>query len=519
MSKVTIAAGTGTAAEAGAAVAARGGNAVDAAIAAEIVSMCTDTGIMSPGCGAFVTVWPPAGAPRVIDGYAEMPGRGLDRSRFDEDTHEVVFDYGGDTWQRVGYGTIATPGAFAGLALAAGRYGRLPWRELLLPAIEWVERGFPLTGGAAEYLGFTHEAIYSWHPDSYRILHHADGHPLGEGDIVRIPHLADTLREIARDPASLYRGELGRQIADGVRANGGVLGFDDLREYEAHEREPVRARIGDWDVATNPPPAVGGACLAAMLSIVEQLGAGDDLEQVVRHMICAQHAVLGYRAQRLDGAVADLPGVVERLLDLALRADPDLLDAPSTSHVSAVDADGLACAITASAGYGSGAMIEGTGFWLNNSLGELDLHTRGLAGLAPGSRLASNMAPTIARRQSDGAVLAIGSPGASRITTAIAQVLVNFVAGGMNLAEAVAHPRLHVELAGHQRTIAFEPGLPVRPMYGLEPRPFPGASMYFGGVQAVLGGGRGSPVGVADARRGGSVAVAPAKQAAETRNR
>ncbi len=380
-----------------------------------------------------------------------------------------------------------------------------------MPAIDWVERGFPLTGGAAEYLGFTHEAIYSWHPDSYRILHHADGRPLGEGDIVRIPHLADTLREIARDPASLYRGELGRQIADGVRANGGLLGFDDLREYEALERDPVRARIGDWDVATNPPPAVGGACLAAMLAIIDQLGAGEDLDAATRHMICAQHAVLGYRARHLDGAAAALPGEVERLLELAMRADPGLVGAPSTSHVSAVDDDGLACAITASAGYGSGAMIEGTGFWLNNSLGELDLHTRGLAGLAPGSRLASNMAPTIARRRGDGAVLAIGSPGASRITTAIAQVLVNFVTGGMSLADAVAHPRLHVELAEHQRTIAFEPGLPVRPMYGLEPRPFAGASMYFGGVQAVFGGRNRSPVGVADARRGGRVASSQKK--------
>ncbi len=517
MSKVTIAAGTRIAAEAGAAVARRGGNAVDAAIAAEIVSMCTDTGIMSPGCGAFVTVWPAQAPPRVIDGYAEMPGRGLDRSRFDESTHEVEFDYGGATWQRVGYGTIATPGGFAGLSLAAERYGHLPWHELLQPAIECVENGFPLTGGAAEYLGFTHEAIYSWHADSYRILHHADGRPLGEGDIVRIPHLADTLREIARDPTALYRGELGRHIAEGVRCNGGLLGVDDMAEYEAIEREPVWAQIGGWEVASNPPPAVGGACLAAMLLILEQLGPGSDIAQSVERMISAQHAVLGYRAQRLDGAGVALPGEVERLLELAGMADASLLGASSTSHVSAVDAAGLACAITASAGYGSGVMVEGTGFWLNNSLGELDLHTRGLAGLAPGGRLASNMAPTIARRRADGAVLAIGSPGASRITTAIAQVLVNFVTGGMDLEQAVNHPRLHVELAEHQQTIGFEPGLPVRHMYGLKPRPFADRSMYFGGVQAVFGAGGESPVGIADARRGGSVAVASADDEIESR--
>ncbi len=509
MSRVTIAAGTTIAAEAGAAVAALGGNAVDAAIAAEIVSMCTDTGIMSPGCGAFVTVWPPTGGPRVIDGYAEMPGRGLDPKRFEADTHEVVFDYGGETRQRVGYGTIATPGGFAGLSLAAEYYGRLPWRELLQPAIDCVERGFPLTGGAAEYLGYTHEAIYRWHPDSNRILHHADGSPLGEGDIVRIPHLADTLREIARDPQSLYRGELGRHIANGVRSQGGLLGIEDLHEYRAVEREPVHARIGAWDVATNPPPAVGGACLAAMLLIVDTLGAGTDLAEATERMVAAQHAVLGYRHHRLDGAGTSLSGEVERLLELAGAADTSLLQAPSTSHVSAVDVDGLACAITASAGYGSGAMVDGTGFWLNNSLGELDLHTKGLGSLAPGDRLASNMAPTIARRRNDGALLAIGSPGASRITTAITQVLVNFAARAMDLAAAVEHPRLHVETADHQQTIAFEPGLPVAPARGLTPRPFDAPSMYFGGVQAVLGSGRDGLIGIADARRGGSVVSHP----------
>jgi gamma-glutamyltranspeptidase/glutathione hydrolase len=278
-------------------------------------------------------------------------------------------------------------------------------------------------------------------------LHHEDGSPLSQGDIVGIPHLADTLRSIARDPASLYGGELGQQIATGVRANGGLLGIEDLQAYEAVERVPVRATIGDWDVATNPPPAVGGSCLAAMLLLLERLGPGDSLEESVRHMVTAQRAVLGFRSEHLDGAHEALPDKVERLLALADLADPTLLSAPSTSHISVVDTDGLACAITASAGYGSGAMIEGTGFWLNNSLGELDLLTKGLSGVTPGTRLASNMAPTIAKRRSDGAVVAIGSPGASRITTAIAQVLVNFASKNMNLLDAINYPRLHVELA------------------------------------------------------------------------
>ena len=503
MKKLTIAAGTRIAADAGAQIAAQGGNAVDAAIAAMVVSVCTDTGIMSPGCGAFVTVWPPGGEPQVIDGYAEMPGRGYGGQHFGEATHEVVFDYGGDTRQRVGYGTIATPGGFAGLALASRHYGHLSWQALFEPAIDLVERGFPLTGGAAEYLSFTHEAIYSWHADSYRILHHEDGSPLGEGDIVNVPDLADSLRAIGRDQRALYGGELGQRIAAGVRANGGMLGIDDLQAYEAIAREPVRAHIGDWEVVTNPPPAVGGSCLAGMLLLLDRLAQGS--ASTTENMVTAQRAILGYRAGRLDGAREALPGEVERMLELADLGDHSLLSAPSTSHVSVVDDDGLACAITASAGYGSGAMIEGTGFWLNNSLGEIDLLTRGISGLAPGTRLASNMAPTVARRSSDGAMLAIGSPGASRITTAIAQVLTNFAGEAMSLEEAVRYPRLHVELAAQPPTVAFEPGLPVEPMLGLLPRPFDAPSMYFGGVQAVHWSPADGLSGIADARRGGSV--------------
>lgn len=507
MAELTIAAGTRIAAEAGTAIAGEGGNAVDAAIAAAVVSMCTDTGIMSPGCGAFITVWPPSDEPVVIDGYVEMPGRGVDDASLGQASHEVVFDYGGETHQRVGFGTIATPGGFAGLALASRRFGCLPWSRVLAPAIVWAEQGFPLTGGAAEYLSYTHEAIYSWHAESRRILHHPDGSPLAEGDLVRIPHLADTLKSIAGDEASLYGGELARRIASGVQVNGGLLGIEDLKAYRPIERSPVWAHIGEWDVATNPPPAVGGSCLAGMLLLLERFGPGDNLDQAVRHMVRAQRAILGYRADHLDGANHALPRRVEQLLALAGAADPGLLSAPSTSHISVVDGEQLACAITASAGYGSGAMVDGTGFWLNNSLGELDLHTKGLSDLTPGTRLASNMAPTIAKRRSDGSVLAVGSPGASRITTAIAQVLANFAGNEMSVADAVKYPRLHVELADNRRTIAFEPGLPVKQMEGLQPRPFPNRSMYFGGVQAVLWTPQEGLSGVADARRGGCVAA------------
>ena len=195
-------------------------------------------------------------------------------------------------------------------------------------------------------------------------------------------------------------------------------------------------------------------------------------------------------------------------MELAALGDlQTLLSSPSTTHTSAVDSQGLACSISLSSGYGSGVMITGTGMLLNNSLGELELHPQGLEGLTPGTRLISNMAPTIARK-SDGTVLAIGSPGASRITTAIAQVLINFIDLGMSLAEAVNYPRLHVEVFEEQVSIAFESGLPLEAIPGFVLREFTQPSMYFGGIQATLWQPATGFVAVADPRRAGGVAIA-----------
>ncbi|MEO1147065.1 MAG: gamma-glutamyltransferase, partial [Cyanobacteria bacterium J06638_22] len=194
MPNVTIAAGSQIAADAGARIANQGGNAVDAALAAATVAMCTDLGVMAPGASGFIAIWPSTHFPVVIDAYADVPGRGLASAQLGQGAKDVIFDYGGPTRSVIGHGSVATPGIFAGLGLASQHYGALPWRSLLAPAIEWTEQGFPLTGGAVEYLRYTHKEIFSWHPQSYRTLHHSDGSPLQAGEMVQIPELANSLR-------------------------------------------------------------------------------------------------------------------------------------------------------------------------------------------------------------------------------------------------------------------------------------------------------------------------------------
>ncbi len=506
MRRISIASASQLAADAGALVADAGGNAVDAAVGAAICSMVTDPGIIAPGAGGFVTVWPASGDPVVIDAYAEMPGRGLPRERFGRGGRDIIMTYGGATRTIVGYGSVATPGAFAGLALAWERYGDMPWAELFGPAIDAVERGFPLSSAAAEYLGHSHELVFGWDPPSYDVIHHDNGRHLSAGDPVHIPHLAHSLRQLAEEGVgALYGGDLGARIAAAVEEHEGVLTLRDLSEYKAVVREPTTVDVDDWSIATNPPPAVGGATMAAMLLLMGIKGFDQWDAPDVARLVEVQDAVLTYRRGHLN-ELHDRAAGAAQLLELAQVGDLNaMLSAPSTAHTSTVDSEGLGCSITVSAGYGSGAMVAGTGMWLNNSLGEMELHPGGFHGVPSGARLVSNMAPSIARSR-HGAVLSIGSPGADRITTALSAVLVNFVHLGMSLSDSIEHARLHTEVFDGEPTVSYEPGIDVSEVRGFDLRRFPDLSMYFGGVQAALWDPLAGFFEYADSRRSGGVA-------------
>lgn len=503
MRRVAIASGSNLSAQAGAAIADEGGNAVDAAVAATVTAMCTDPGVIAPGSSGFIVVGGNDTHPVVIDAYAEMPGRSAPKDNWGSGI-PISMKYGGLTRTVVGYGSVATPGIFAGLDLAIERYGTMPWSALLAPAIEAVEAGFPLSQASAEYLAYAHEVVFGWDPPSNEILHHEDGSHLRQGEIVRIPHLADSLRAIVDDGVDiLYRGELGAAIADSVAANDGLLGRDDLAAYEPIVRVPTHFDLGGWEVFTNPAPALGGASMAAICMLATARGFNEWTAERIPILVRAQRAVLDYRVSHLaSGRHSERE--VGRLLDAARAGDLSKLNSsPSTTHTSTTDTDGNACSITVSAGYCAGAMPRGTGFFLNNCLGELELHPDGYHGLQPGERLVSNMAPTLARRR--GTVFALGSPGASRITTAVSSVLLNFLGQGMSLTDAIDHPRVHAEVFEDVPTIAYEPGIPVESIDGMDLRRFPDMSMYFGGVQATISDDVAGLFACADPRRSGGI--------------
>ena len=511
--RVAVAASNTLAAAAGVRLAGLGGNAVDAAVATALVSTVCEPGVCALAGGGFVTVAPADGSPAVtVDGNVEMPGRGLPPHRFRRGMWQVHTGYGGGVDLTVGHGSVATPGTPAALEVAQRTYGRAPWPEVVAPAVEVARDGFPLGAASAYYLGFVHDTVFGWHPDSAAAVHAPDGRPLGLGETVRVAHLAESLELIADEgTAAFYRGPLAAAIAEDMAAHGGLLTAADLAAYQPVVRPALPVTSGAWALATNPPPSIGGPVLAAMLTLLEDCPPDD-----VATLAAVQEAVLRYRFESLDLAEDRVAGAHE-LLD---RAGAGLehvrgarrvgSSAGSTVHISAVDSDGGACAVTASSGYGSGVMTPGTGLWLNNCLGEPELNRRGLHALPVGQRLPSNMAPTVGHG-GDGSVLAIGSPGADRITSALAQVLHALGPDpARSLAAAIERPRLHVRvnedgsvLVEHEADLAL-PQLP------WPTRALPAWSMYFGGVGAALRTGDGELLAAADPRRAAAVAVGPA---------
>ena len=507
MTRVAVAAPSGTALDAGLEAAAEGGNAVDAAIAASLAAMSTEPGIVSLMGGAFVNIWPADDDPVVIDGNVEMPGRGLDASAFGHGVRQVRTDYGGGVTIGAGHGSVANSGALQALSAARERFGLVPWRRLVEPSAQACRDGYQTGSAAALYLGIVRESLFGDDPEAHALVTGADGGPLEPGETSLNLDLADILDLLAVQGVSLFTtGAVGRVLVDDMAANGGLITQADLMAYEAVVRTPTMRAVGAWNIALNPPPSVGGPMLAAMLG------------QLARHehwtwaeVIGIQRRVLAYRLSVHDRS-RDLDADGHALLEAVERYGlAGLPTSASTAHVSVVDEHGNACGITMSAGYGAGMVIPGTGILLNNALGEPELNALGLHAVAPGTRLASNMAPTTGR-STTGAALAVGSPGADRITTALMQVLGRGLLRGEDLQHSIDAPRLHVRFMddGSPR-VEHEPSEDIAAAAeasGLPAHRYPGPHMYFGGVGAAVLGADGL-VAAGDARREAAIGVSP----------
>jgi gamma-glutamyltranspeptidase / glutathione hydrolase len=354
--RIAVAATGEQALAAGLGVAEDGGNAVDAALASAFVALATEPGVVSLGGGAFVAVWPVEGDPVVIDGNVEMPGRGADAARLGRGIRDVVTDYGGGVTMLVGPGSVATPGIVPAFAVAAERYAGLPWARLVMPAVE-AARSYPMGAAAALYLGHVTDSLFAEDDEARGVVTGPDGALPRAGQRCTNDALADTLVRLAAEGPDLFGdGDVGRALVAAMSAQEGLITADDLAAYEPVVRPAHRLTVGEWEVATNPPPSVGGPMLAVMLGELARR-----TDWTWDDAIDIQRRVLGYRA-----SVHDLsPDLEADGLDLLARVGEGGLGglhrSSSTANVSAVDSDGNACAVTMSSGYSAGLCIPGTG--------------------------------------------------------------------------------------------------------------------------------------------------------------
>jgi gamma-glutamyltranspeptidase / glutathione hydrolase len=503
------AAGTPYAAEAAAETYRAGGNAADAAVAAAAAVAVTEPLLSSIGGGGFALVRDPSGEAELIDYYDAMPGKGLPASAFGAggSPQTVILKYGAGVRSIVGGASSAVPGSLRGWEKLLARHGRLSLKETLTPAIRLARGGFELCRTAALWFGVAAEVLKL--TDETRKHFYKGEQVYREGEEMRFPELADTLEAIGEGGAGLfYEGELARTISAYMLQMGGIITEEDLASYEAVVREPMSVTYGAGAMYTNGPPSAGGPTLAQMLKVVSayELAAMPEAEYV-RVMTGAMKLALRDRETAyLD--VEENGRVAERLTGEEYAAEQrrrifSAFGSPHTTHLSCVDSEGLAVSITASMGYGSGLVVPTTGIPMNNTLGEPELNPRGFHALAPGGRLISNMSPTVVSAQ-EGGVIALGSPGASRIPTAILQTVINVLDFGMTLEAAVLAPRFHAE----GDLFAYEAGARTANLDDYERvLTYETPNMFFGGVNAVRRTPDGRFEAAADPRRSGGTAI------------
>jgi gamma-glutamyltranspeptidase/glutathione hydrolase len=449
-----------------------GGNAVDAAVAVGFALAVTHPQAGNIGGGGFMLVHLAARNETIAIDYRETAPGAASRTMFLDENGEVDPGKSRDTALAVG-----VPGTVAGLALALERYGsgKFTLAQLMAPAIRLARDGVPIDDDLADSLPRAQPRLARW-PASARIFLKAGGVAPGSGDTLVQADLAASLEAIAAGgPRAFYDGPIAAKIVASLRANGGIMALDDLKNYRAVERPVVRGSYRGYEVASMPPPSSGGVHLIQIFNILEgfplrDTGAGS--AATLHLMIEAMKPAYADRFEYLaDPDFVPVP--VEWLTSKRYAAerrraiDPNratpsrelfparqLREGDNTTHFSVIDRDGNAVAntYTLNFSYGLGLVADGTGILLNNELDDFSakpgvLNAYMLVGsdknlAEPGKRPLSSMAPTFLLR--DGrVVLVTGTHGGSRIITTVLQVILNVVDHQMNIAEAVAAPRIH----------------------------------------------------------------------------
>jgi gamma-glutamyltranspeptidase / glutathione hydrolase len=474
---------SGLASDVGAAILARGGNAVDAAVATAFALAVTHPSAGNLGGGGFMIV-------RTADGKATSFDY---RERAPEASTPTMYLKPDGTIDRsltrAGWLAPGVPGTVRGLALAHARFGKLPWADVVRPSAHLASRGFPLSKALASSLNSTVARFMAPFPSSVAAYGKPGGGTWTEGDTIRLPDLGRTLEAIASNgPDAFYTGWIADSVAAQMKANGGLITKADLAAYQAKERTPVRGTFNGYEIIAMGPPSSGGTVMLETLNMLERF----DIAKMNRwspdylHLrIEAARRAYADRARWLgDPDFVSVPvarltskpyadtlarGIKRDRASSSVEIGSDIVsvraaESDETTHFSVVDAEGNAVSntYTLEGGYGSGVVVRGTGFLLNNEMGDFnkkpgETNVGGDIGtpanlIAPGKRMLSSMSPAIVTRAGKLA-LVTGSPGGRTIPNTVLDVVLGVTAFGESIRQAVDAPRLHHQWLPDSTTI------------------------------------------------------------------
>jgi gamma-glutamyltranspeptidase/glutathione hydrolase len=457
------------ASQAGLDVLQHGGNAVDAAVAVGFALAVTHPQAGNIGGGGFMVIRFADGRSTTIDYRETAPAKA---------TRDMFLDASGNpVTERSLIGPLAsgTPGAVAGLTYVQKKYGKLTLAQVMAPAIDLAENGFPVSDAFERSLA-SGRKLFDHFPETVRVFT-KNGQPYAAGDRFIQKDLAKTLRLIAEKGAdAFYRGPIADLIDAEMTRAGGLIRKSDLAAYKPAERPALTGTYRGFDIVAMPPPSSGGIALIQTLNILEGFpikDSGAGASKTIHLMAEAERRVYADRSEWLgdpDFFKVPVKGLIAKSYAEALRKSIDLnkatpstdvkpgkpveFESTQTTHYSVIDADGTAVTTTTTlnGSYGNGEVVPGAGFLLNNEMDDFSVkpgvpNMFGLIGgaanaIEPGKRMLSSMTPTIIARDNK-PFLVVGSPGGSRIITTVLQVIVNVLDHGMNVQEAVDAPRFH----------------------------------------------------------------------------
>jgi gamma-glutamyltranspeptidase / glutathione hydrolase len=462
------------ASDVGAAILKKGGNAVDAAVATAFALAVTHPSAGNIGGGGFMVIRLSDGTATTIDYRERAPFRST-KTMYLDSTGKIARQL-----TATGYLAPGVPGTVRGLALAHAKFGKLPWKDDVLPAVELAEKGFALSPALARSLNREVAGAMAKYPASVAAYGKPAGGEWVAGDTIVLRDLGRTLRAIAtKGPNAFYTGWIADSIASSMAKSGGLISKKDLASYQAKARAPIHGTYRGYDLITMPPPTSGGITMIEMLNVLERfdLAKLGDMSPAALHLeIEAMRRGYLDRARYLgDPDFVKMP--VARLTSKSyaktLAASIDLAHASNsvelgrdivtqiaateedeTTQFSIVDRAGNAVSntFTLEGGFGSHVVVDGAGFILNNEMGDFnkkpgETNVTGDIGtpanqIAPGKRMLSSMSPTIITKNGT-LFMVTGSPGGRTIINTVMEIVLGVIDFGLDARQAVDAPRFH----------------------------------------------------------------------------